>query len=144
MHLSRFVILISVSPADHLILSSCRLLLLLLFSYSEEEGDNRARTAEMIGSFTQYTIRNVIKNSQLIGFLHNKAQSFSYISESLSWLQACPIAKQTYCSYVPLCAWIFRANHLKFNLNLWLLPESTASHPEVLNDPWSWGIRRFC
>lgn len=99
MHLSRFVILISVGPADHLILSSCRLL--LLFSYSEEEEDNRARTAEMIGSFTQYTIRNVIKNSQLIGFLHNKAQSFSYISESLSWLQACPIAKQTYSSYVP-------------------------------------------
>lgn len=102
MHLSRFVILISVGPADHLILSSCRLLLLLLlFSYSEKEEDNRARTAEMIGSFTQYTIRNVIKNSQLIGFLHNKAQSFSYISESLSWLQACPMAKQTYSSYVP-------------------------------------------
>lgn len=42
------VIPISVCPADDLILSLC-----LLFSYSEQEEDNRTGTAEMIGGFTQ-------------------------------------------------------------------------------------------
>ncbi len=63
------VIPVSVCPADDLIPRLC-----LLFNYSVEEEDNRTGTAEMIGGFTQYTMRNVIKNSQLIGFFHDKAQ----------------------------------------------------------------------
>lgn len=65
------VIPVPVCPADDLILSVC----LLLLKYSGEEEDNRTGTLEMIGGSTQYTMRNVIKNSQLIGFLHDKAQS---------------------------------------------------------------------
>ena len=52
------VIPTSVDPADDLIPSFC-----LLLSYSEEVEDNKAWSAEMIGCFTQYTTRNVIKNS---------------------------------------------------------------------------------
>lgn len=64
------IIPVSVSPADDLILSLC-----LLLDYSGEKEDNRTGTAEMIGRFTQYTMRNVIKHAQLIGFFHDKAQS---------------------------------------------------------------------
>lgn len=60
------VIPVSVGPADDLILS---------LDHSEEEEDNRTGTAEMIVGFAQHTMRNVINNSQLIGFLHDKAQS---------------------------------------------------------------------
>lgn len=62
------VIPASVCPADGLILC-------LLLNYSGKGEDSRTGTAEMIGGFTQYTTRNVIKNSQLIGFSHGKAKS---------------------------------------------------------------------
>lgn len=65
------VIPFSVWPADDLILRTPPTLL----SYSGEAEDNRTGTVEMIGGFAQYTTRNVIKNSQLIGFFHDKAQS---------------------------------------------------------------------
>lgn len=55
---------------------TCWWLIPSIFYGGSTEEDNRATgSANTIGGFKQYSMRNVIKNSQLIGFLHDKAQS---------------------------------------------------------------------